>query len=110
MDGQPCGNLQGTFTSLTCTLPQNTDNTPILRAGSHDAVVEVKDHGFVLPQNGLAKIDVALTLTSLTPDTGTADGGHASVIAGAGFPLDKGDFTTFTLCGVSPTITSINNI
>ncbi len=34
LDNQPCTNLVGTMTSFTCTLPKNSDNTPILTVGS----------------------------------------------------------------------------
>lgn len=110
LDGQACSNPTGTFASFSCTLPQNTDNTPILRAGNHHTLLKVKDHGVVLPANGVAPIAGTLSLDLLTPNNGPANGGTTIVIGGKAFPLDKAAITSLTLCGVSPTITAINNI
>ena len=41
LDGQPCQPITGTFISLQCDLPTNTDGTPTIRAGNHNAKVYV---------------------------------------------------------------------
>ena len=110
LDGQACSNPTGTFASFSCTLPQNSDNTPIIRTGDHHTLLSVKDHGVVLPANGVAPITQTLALDTLTPNNGPANGGSSITIAGKGFPADKAAITSLTLCGVSPTVTAVNNI
>jgi hypothetical protein len=45
LNNQKCTNLIGTFSSFTCDLPINTDNTPILVAGTYLPSVTVLNLG-----------------------------------------------------------------
>ena len=89
LDGQLCGSPTGTFTSLTCTLPTNTDGTPTIRAGDHYVKVMVENEGEILPSNAVTVISNPLTLTSLDQSTGTANGGFSVIINGKGFPSEQ---------------------
>ena len=41
LDGQECTGLTGTISDFTCQLPTNTDGTPTIRAGSHNAEITI---------------------------------------------------------------------
>lgn len=86
IDGKSCTNLVGTLANFTCDLPKNTDNTPILSAGSHYPVVTIKGMGTADRDALVAAIIVNFDLTSSNPSTGGNNGGYSIVIAGVGFP------------------------
>jgi hypothetical protein len=70
-----------TATEITCTLK----NAP--RAGEQKA--EIRDSKGLIPfASGVADINVALVITSVTPDDANALGGDILTIVGTGFPLD----------------------
>jgi hypothetical protein len=70
-----------TATEITCTLK----NAP--RAGDHKA--EIRDSKGLIPfASGVADINIALVITSVTPDVANALGGDILTIVGTGFPLD----------------------
>lgn len=89
LDEQDCTSVSGTMASLTCTLTTNSDGTPTIRAGSHNAYVFIKDVGIVQPQSGLATLDETLSISALAPSSVEANGGKVVVISGTGLPSDK---------------------
>jgi hypothetical protein len=94
--------------SFTCDLPENSVNVPLIRAGSYLPIVTAGGID-VHPTAALANINVPLTVTSLSPSTGGANGGTISTIVGHGFPHVVGQLTV-TLCGVNAKINTISNI
>lgn len=65
---------------------------------------------------GFSKIDAAvtaetidLTITSITPSTGTPDGFTEITIIGTGFPKNLANFNSLTIGGTSVTPTSVSN-
>lgn len=48
-DDQPCTVLNGTIESFICALPQNTDGTPIITAGSNIPSVFIPKIGYIMP-------------------------------------------------------------
>lgn len=74
MDGTACSGVTGTLTSFTCDLEQNSDSSPVLSAGDHNVEVYVEGFGWV-EHDGSTPITVAFSLDSVTPSTGTDNGG-----------------------------------
>ena len=109
LDGQECTGLTGTIDDFTCSLPTNTDGTPIIRAGSHHAEITINSVGTVNPETSLSPIVHSLALNSISPSNGGTNGGYLATISGEGFPLDMSD-VTITICGQNPEIFSLSNI
>lgn len=80
LNGQPCTSLTGTFASFDCTLPVNTDQTPIITAGNHHTKIVVKEKGII--QTSSSPIAKSLTITSLSQASGSANGGYDLEING----------------------------
>lgn len=76
LDNQPCTNLVGTMTGFDCTLPKNSDNTPILTAGSHIPRVIISPVGLVSTVSTLTPITVNLVMSSVTTSSGGNNGGY----------------------------------
>eukprot|EP00919_Chromeraceae_sp_WS-2016_P042424 GHVR01101009.1.p1 GENE.GHVR01101009.1~~GHVR01101009.1.p1 ORF type:complete len:142 (-),score=7.56 GHVR01101009.1:8247-8672(-) len=75
-DNQECTvNTGGALAGFTCQLTNNTDGTPILCAGDHMPSVMVKDIGKIQPSSSVTAVNVPLTVTSITPNTGGKNGG-----------------------------------
>lgn len=64
------------MTSFTCTLPQNFDNTPIMRAGDHMPVVKINPIGLVKIDAAVTAISKSFTITSIDQPTGGLNGGY----------------------------------
>jgi hypothetical protein len=109
LDNQPCTNLQGTMVSFTCDLPKNSDDTPILTAGSHYPVVRVNPVGLVSLDPAINPIIIGLALTSVTSSSGGLNGGYEVTVSGKGFPQTTSQID-FTLCSKKCTLNSLNNI
>jgi hypothetical protein len=90
-------------------MQKNTDNTPILVAGSLTPLVYIKPHGFANLANSVTPPSVNLVATSLTITSAGNNGGILVSLVGSGFPVDKSQMS-ITICGNSATIKSINNI
>lgn len=87
LDGQTCTNLVGALSNFTCDLPKNTDNTPIISAGSHYPIVTVKNIGTIeIDMMSVLPIISTFDLTSSTTTTGGNNGGYPITILGTGFP------------------------
>lgn len=99
VQGLPC-TITGTFdlSALSCTLTKNSDNTPLLIAGSVTPLVFIAPHGIVGLDDGVVftgrrllltvnPIVVPLVTTSLSRTTGGDNGGYLNTISGSGFPL-----------------------
>jgi hypothetical protein len=89
LDNQPCTDLAGTMLSFTCKLPKNTDNTPILTAGSHLPKVTISPVGIVSNNPSLSPITINLLMSSVTTSSGGNNGGYEVTIVGQGFTTDK---------------------
>ena len=61
---QICSNLAGSFASFTCDLPQNSDNTPTMEAGSYIAEVIVENVGIVSTANSVTALNFPFAVTS----------------------------------------------
>ena len=70
----------------------------------------VKDNGLILPASSVTPIVKALAVDLLDSNSGSANGGYEVTISGQGFPLDKKDIQSLTVCGQSATVKSITNI
>lgn len=90
-------------------MPQNTDNTPILPAGSYPVVATVRQVGKVTHGPNVQPFGFPLELTSLDKQNGDQNGGYSLLLAGTGFPLNAAA-AKITICGQDATILSINNI
>ena len=97
------------MTSFTCILPKNSDNTPILTAGSHYPVIKIDPIGYASIDKSINSITVAFALTSVTPSSGRANGGYDVTIVGTGFPQNAKDIT-FKVCDQLCTIKSLTNV
>lgn len=75
VDGQNCVNLTGTTTIFNCKLPINTDNTPILTAGSHLPVVTLASMGILSYGPNITAISANLILTTVTSSSALSNGG-----------------------------------
>ena len=109
LDGQTCSNLTGTVNSFTCDLPTNSDNTPIITAGSHYPQVTISQLGFVSIDPSVNPITIDLNLTAISASTGGVNGGYSVTITGTGFPSST-DQITFSVCSQNSTVSSVNNI
>jgi hypothetical protein len=110
IDQQPCQNLNGLLSTVTCTLPKNTDGTtPILRAGKHYPDIFIQGLGYAITDPAVNAIDIPLVITPSAMYISSLNGGHEVLLAGSGFPLDKSQIT-FTLCGKVCSINRISNI
>lgn len=90
IDGQPCLNLNGLFTSFTCTLAKNTDNiSPILRAGKHYPDILIENVGYMIANPAVPALDIPLTITPSGLYASALNGGKEILLQGTGFPLDK---------------------
>lgn len=108
--GLPCIVATGsTPSSLSCYLQNNTDNTPILVAGSLTPLVSIKNIGIAGLKSGVNPLTVNLVATSLSIASGGANGGILITLVGQGFPLDKTKIT-ITVCSKQATIKSVTNI
>ena len=85
LDNQPCGELSGTMTSFTCTIPKNADNSAVLTAGSHYPVINIKDVGYAVIDKAVNPITVNLEITALDVALGSANGGYDVKVTGKGF-------------------------
>jgi hypothetical protein len=97
------------MTNFTCKLPNNTDNTAIITAGSHTPVVYINNIGFAAIDPSLTPVVVSLSLTSVTNPSGGVNGGYSATIIGTGFPADISTIN-FTLCNQQASISSLTNI
>lgn len=86
IDNKPCNSLTGTMTSFTCSLPKNTDNTPMLTAGTHYPVIKIDPLGYASIDMSIPAITVPFALTHVTPSSGSANGGYDVTLVGTGFP------------------------
>jgi hypothetical protein len=109
IDNKPCISLTGTMASFTCTLPQNPDNTPTLTAGKHYPTIKIDPLGYANIDKTIAAITVAFALTSVSPTSGSANGGYDVTVVGTGFPSSPKDIT-FKICGQFCTIKSLTNV
>lgn len=98
--GAPCGTItaEADTTTLTCNLAHEP------YGGDHD--VELYDSNGLVPGSGLSTINVPVTVSSMSPDTGlNKNGGDELTITGTGFPnsanLVEVKFSDDTLCLVS---------
>ena len=91
LDNQLCTGVTGTLSSFTCILPQNTDNSPIIKAGDHFPVVLIDGLGYILMEAGVVAHTQPFTVSSLTPSTGGTNGGYAISVAGSGFPSKQSE-------------------
>jgi hypothetical protein len=99
------------ITNFNCQLPintDNTDNTPIIRAGVITPEIYVTSLGYI-SLNTTPPITVPLVLTALSITTGGNNGGYLVNLTGKGFPLLASQ-VTINVCNKSATINSINNI
>ena len=89
LDGQPCTivDLTKTMTNFTCTLPNNTDGSAILRAGNHFPVVKIDPIGYIDVDSSVTAINVPFTVIAAISDFGTQNGGISIKLTGTGFPL-----------------------
>ena len=109
VDGQPCQILSGgTFTSFTCQLNQNTDGSPVLKAGDYNVNLVVMEVGILPFQAGVSPMNYQLEITNAGPASGGNNGGAIITIDGHGFPSNSAD-ANIVLCGVNATIVSITN-
>lgn len=72
----------------------------MIRAGSYDVEVRIRDKGYLPVQAGIAKLNYDLVLASLSVGSGGTNGGYPIQISGAGFSSDI-SLTTITLCNTS---------
>lgn len=108
LDNQPCTELSGTMTSFTCTLPKNADNSPVLTAGSHYPVINMKDVGYAVIDKAVNPITVNLEITALDVTSGSANGGYDVKVTGKGFVSDP-EQITFKVCSKQCTIGKLGN-
>lgn len=121
VQGLPC-TITGTFdlSALACTLTKNSDNSPMLIAGSVVPLVFIAPYGIVGLDDGVVfsgrrlliavnPITVSLVTSSLSKTTGGDNGGYLNTITGSGFPLDKSQIKV-TLCGSDAVIQDVSNI
>lgn len=94
--------------AVTCTLPTNTDGTPIIVAGDHIPIVHFKDTGYA-DTSACSAETITFTLTSLDITSGPINGGLDVVLTGTGFPLNKQDLS-ITFDANEATISSVSNI
>ena len=106
---QICSNLAGSFASFTCDLPQNSDNTPTMEAGSYIAEVIVENVGIVSTANSVTALNFPFAVTSASPNSVPAQGGSQVTIAGTGLPLNVAD-AELSICGQTVAAKSTNNI
>ena len=105
LDGKACITPTGTLASFTCQLPINTDNSPIISAGSHFPVVIAKNIGTLGIDSAVTPINVTFSFTNATAATGANNGGYTISVNGKGFPssIDKISKTPPKLTSVSLT-------
>ena len=108
--GQTCTEVGGsTLAAYSCTLPTNTDSTPIIVAGSVTPLVAIATYGISALSSGTAALTVALAASTLSVSTGGDNGGYLISLNGAGFPLDP-SLIKIMICSKNTTVKSVNNI
>lgn len=103
--GQLCtiGDTTQPISNFQCSLPANTDSTPIITAGSYTPFVTVKQVGLVPAIPSVTAFAFPLTLTTLSLVSGGSNGGYSIILQGTGFPLIS-EMATITICGQNATI------
>ena len=103
--GQPCtiGDTTQPISNFQCSLPANTDSTPIITAGSYTPFVTVTQVGLVPAIPSVTAFAFPLAITSLSSASGGSNGGYSITLQGTGFPLIS-EIATVTMCGQSATI------
>jgi hypothetical protein len=76
LDNQPCTNLIGTMARFTCDLPTNSDNSPILTAGTYFPTVVVSPVGIISIDPTVNPFVINLAVTSVTNSSGGLNGGY----------------------------------
>jgi hypothetical protein len=112
IDSNQCtGIISSNIQSVTCTITQNPNSTPKLRAGSFMPIVEIGGVGFAKPVVGVSPLSVGISLTSLTTSTGPLSGGILIGLDGSGFPYstNPADPVIVTVCDVPAVIKSVTN-
>jgi len=104
----PCTSLTGTFSSFTCTLPLNSDTTPLLVAGTVTPLIAVAGYGIAPLSSGVNALSVPLVVSSILATSGGNNGGYQLTISGSGFPLQASQ-VSITVCSNSATIKSSTN-
>lgn len=84
--GTPCQVTGSTSSSITCTLGQCV-------GGANEVKVKVKKKGFAKHVNGHVNFIQEVTVTKVTPKTGSVAGGTTLTITGSGFSLNAWKMT-----------------
>lgn len=107
--GQPCTYTEGTYSAYKCALPKHGNGDPILEAGDYTPRVYIKGKGYAKVPGTFTKIAYALTIASLTPNSGYGNGGQTVVMGGKGFPLDKTRVFQLQQCDKDVELISVSN-
>jgi hypothetical protein len=110
--GQPCTIINPTISPIInfqCQLPTNPNGTPTEVAGTYPPVVTVAQVGVVSNAPAVNSFTFPLSLNSLNATSGGTNGGYGLQLIGKGFPTSLVPGTTVTVCGVSATITAVDN-
>lgn len=81
--GSVCSLIIVSLPNITCTLPKNDDDTPIIEAGDHKPKVHLNNRGFFDVSAAAISFDVAIT--SISPIMSGSKGGMDITITGSGF-------------------------
>jgi hypothetical protein len=96
-----------------CNLVKNTDNTNRIVAGDHLPIVHYKALGYLEYEISLTATAVAPTITSLSANNGSPNGGQDVNIIGTNFPFTLGtngtNTLTVTVGGAAAKIVSYDN-
>ena len=108
-NNQVCTFLSGTAASFTCSLPTNTDGSPVIEAGSYLPSVYINTQGYAAYAPGLALINYNLAATSLSQNDGSSTGGETVTLTGLGFPLGLDRVFNVVQCGKNATVKATSN-
>ncbi|KAM3144741.1 hypothetical protein pb186bvf_003050 [Paramecium bursaria] len=110
--GANCLNIQvtpsGQNYAVTCSLEQQ-NGVVVSEAGSNVPSVHVNGIGFSLFDASVQGIQQQLTITSVSPNAGSPDGGTTITITGTGFPKDNTRQYSIQIGGNDVTVQSISN-
>ena len=96
------GTFEATVDSVSAT--EITFTPPALPAGDYDVIINVDGQGNAVSSVG--SLTSSMTVSSITPDTGSVNGGQTIVLAGSGF-CETADATTVTVGGAACAVSAV---
>ena len=107
-----CENVAVSSTTITCDIPQNSDNSLEIEVGNHTPMVHEQGKGFLRVNASVNTIDETLAISNVNPSQGSTGGGTEITISGTGFAINNqyGSSSQVEIDGEECKIISSNNI